>query len=245
MPRFFVEKERISNNTADIVGEDVKHIRRVLRLGAGDKVVLFDKAGWEYHARIREGNSKGLKVDIFKKFLPHRESPLEIVLGQSLPRFPKMDLIVQKGTELGVSEILPFNSHRSIPRLSEKRMLKRVERWRKIALEATKQCGRNSTPHIGSPVDFTEILARDLKDGLKLILWEEEAVSLKRVLDINPNKNGFFILIGPEGGFTGGEIQEAQEAGFNVASIGNRILRSETASISVLSIIQHRFGDLN
>ena len=246
MSRFFIEKDRIKDNTGIIVGEEVKHITRVLRLGVGDKVVLFDEAGWEYHAKIKEESSRELRVDIFKKFLPQRESTIEIILGQGLPKLPKMDIIVQKGTELGVSEILPFNSDRSIPKLIYDKSFRKVERWRKIALEATKQCGRNSPPYIASPVDFSEILIKDLKDTLKLILWEEEGdMGLKEVLDLNPGANKFFILVGPEGGFNSSEIQKAHEAGFNVVKMGIRILRSETASIGILSIIQHRFGDLN
>jgi len=246
VPRFFIEKGRIRDNIGIIVGEDVKHISRVLRLGVGDRVVLFDDAGWEYHAKIKEESFRELMVDIIKKFLPQRESPIEIILGQGLPKLPKMDIIIQKGTELGVSEILPFNSDRSIPKLINDKSFKKVERWRKIALEATKQCGRNFPPHIASPVDFSEILTKDLKDALKLILWEEEgAAALKEVFDLNPNANKFFILVGPEGGFSRIEIRKAHEAGFNVANMGIRILRSETASISILSVIQHRFGDLN
>jgi len=245
VPRFFVEKGRINNNVAHIAGEGMKHISRVLRLGVGDKVVLFDETGWEYHATITVENTKELKLDICKRLLPHRESQLELILGQGLPRLSKMDLIIQKGTELGVSKILPFNSHRSIPKIRKEKILKKVERWQKIALEATRQCGRNLIPHIGAPVDFVDILTRDWQDGLKLILWEGEAMGLKKVFDINPGKNKFIVLVGPEGGFTNSEIKESQKAGFKLVSLGNRILRSETASISILSIIQHRFGDLN
>ncbi|MFH1624270.1 MAG: 16S rRNA (uracil(1498)-N(3))-methyltransferase [Pseudomonadota bacterium] len=246
MPRFFIEKDRIRNNVAIIAGEEVKHITRVLRLGVGDKVILFDDAGWEYSATIKGGNSRELKGDILKKFLPQRESPLQIVLGQGLPRLSKMDLIVQKGTELGVSEIVPFHSSRSIPRLTEGKLAKRVERWQKIAREATKQCGRNLIPHICPPVDFAEILTRDLGGSLKLVLWEEGGgVGLKEILDTNQGKKGFFILVGPEGGFIANEIEKAREAGFHPVSMGSRILRTETASISILSVIQHRYGDLN
>ena len=128
MPRFFIEKGRIRDNIGIIVGEDVKHISRVLRLGVGDRVVLFDDAGWEYHAKIKEESFRELMVDIIKKFLPQRESPIEIILGQGLPKLPKMDIIIQKGTELGVSEILPFNSDRSIPKLINDKSFKKVER---------------------------------------------------------------------------------------------------------------------
>ncbi|MFH2012764.1 MAG: 16S rRNA (uracil(1498)-N(3))-methyltransferase [Pseudomonadota bacterium] len=246
MPRFFIDKRSIDENIGILVGEDVKHISKVLRLGVGDKLFLFDDAGWEYHAKIKETGTKELKVDIFQKFLPHRESPIEIVLGQALPKQTKMDFIVQKGTELGVSEILPFSSDRSIPKLTNDKSFKKVERWRKIALEATKQCGRNFPPKIAHPIDFSEILKKDLKDAFKLILWEEErSVGLKEVLDINQDAAKFFILVGPEGGFSSSEIEKARKAGFNVAKMGIRVLRSETASISILSIVQHRFGDLN
>ena len=245
MHRFFVEKDRIKDNTAVIVGEDIKHIRRVLRLGIGDRVILFDKSGLEYYSTIRKVSLKALEVEIFKKKLPQRESPLEIILAQGLPRLPKMDIIVQKVTELGVSKILPFHSHRSIAKLSEEKSLKKVKRWQKIALEATKQCGRNSIPQICTPVDFAEITRINLRDGLKLILWEEESVfGLKQLLDAHPEKGAFLILVGPEGGFIHTEIKQARKEGFHVVSMGNRILRSETASISIISIIQHRFGDL-
>ena len=246
MARFFVQKENVKKNVATVVGSDVKHIRRVYRLGVGDRVVLFDGTGCEYHAEIISANSKELTVNILESFLPQRESPIETVLGQGLPKLPKMDMIVQKGTELGVSEILPFYSHRSIPNLTGDRLSRRVERWRKIALESSKQCGRDRIPNVGTPIDFAEILSVKLQNSLKIILWEgESATGLKGTFDANPDKTKFIILIGPEGGFTNSEILKAEEAGFNVVSMGDRILRSETASISILSVIQYRFGDLN
>jgi 16S rRNA (uracil1498-N3)-methyltransferase len=246
MPRFFIESDKIKNNIAVIDGEDVKHIRRVLRLGVGDHLILFDNTGLEYHAVIIDVSPKELKVNILKTFLPKREPTIEVVLGQGLPRLPKMDIIVQKGTELGVSRILPFNSQRSIPRLTKEKTFKKVKRWQKIALEAAKQCGRNSTPYIALPVNFSEILTENFEDGLKLILWEEEkTLGLRHVLNNNSNLKRFIVLVGPEGGFVETEIEDAQKKGFHVVSMGARILRTETASISILTIIQHRFGDLN
>ena len=246
MPRFFIEKDRIKDGSATIKGDELKHIRKVLRLGLGDSVILFDEEGWEYHATITKENSRDLKADIIKKCLPQRDSPIEIILAQGLPRLPKMDLVIQKSTELGVSQVLPFHSHRSLPRLSQEKSLMRAARWRKIALESSKQCGRTSIPYIGVPVSFSEIVAKHLKNSLKIILWEEEKeLGLKKILDDHGEKKSFFIIVGPEGGFIDTEIQKASEAGFHGVHIGRRILRTETAGISILSIIQHRFGDLS
>ncbi|MDY6853757.1 MAG: 16S rRNA (uracil(1498)-N(3))-methyltransferase [Thermodesulfobacteriota bacterium] len=246
MPRFFIESDKIKNSIAIIDGKDVKHIRRVLRLGVGDHIILFDDTYMEYHAVIIDGNSKEIKAKILNNYLAKREPTIEVILGQGLPRLSKMDIIVQKGTELGVSKILPFNSHRSIPRLTNEKTAKKVKRWQKIALEAAKQCGRNSTPYIALPVDFSKILTDDFEDGLKLILWEEEKTfSLRYVLNNNANLKRFFVLVGPEGGFVETEIEDAQKKGFHVVSMGARTLRTETASMSILTIIQHRFGDLN
>ncbi|MDY7030275.1 MAG: 16S rRNA (uracil(1498)-N(3))-methyltransferase [Thermodesulfobacteriota bacterium] len=247
MPRFFIEKEAVKDNVAEIVGEDARNISRVLRLGIGDNVILFDEDGLEYHCVIRQRNSKRLKVEIIQKVYLQRESSVEIILGQGLPKLHKMDIIVQKSTELGIHELVPFHAHRSMPKLDRERLIKKVERWRKIALEATKQCGRNIIPHIEYPIDFKEIIKNEeATDGLKLFLWEGDGtIDLREILQANSDKKRFIVLVGPEGGFTDKEVQDANEHGFKTASMGSRILRSETASISIVSIIQYMFGDLH
>lgn len=246
MPRFYVPKDAIRNNVAEITGEDIKHIRKVLRLRTGDPIILFDDTGSEYHGVLGCGDSKGLSVEIIKKAYVERESPIEIILGQALAKFHKMDFVVQKITELGATEFIPFHSNRSVVKLDEDKLAKKRDRWQKIALEATKQCGRNKVTRISPPVNLNEIFEKQMPGSLKLIPWEgDKTLDLKGLLNMNSDKKKFFVLVGPEGGFTKREIQEAKEAGFHPVSMGNRILRSETASISIVSVIQHRFGDLH
>jgi 16S rRNA (uracil1498-N3)-methyltransferase len=155
-----------------------------------------------------------------------------------------MDYLIQKATELGVKEIIPFFSSRSIPLLEKSKGLKRLHRWERIAIEASKQCGRGVVPKIGPLKDYSEMLQASSPEFLRLILWEEEGTRLKEVLEGSKEKTRIFSLVGPEGGLSQEEVDRAKKIGFIPVTLGKRILRSETASLCLLSILQYEWGDI-
>ena len=245
MRRFFLEKNRVKESKATIRGSEAKHIGRVLRLGVGDTLYLLDENGWEYKAEIISKSSKLVEVELLKKSPPRDDSSIIVVLGQALPKAKKMDFIVQKATELGVSTIIPFFSERTIPSLDDKQLKKRRIRWKRIAAEATKQCGRLVVPQIEEMLPFKEILKEWSDNSLKIILWEDEKnIKLKQVLSENQPHQKVIILIGPEGGFTAEEVDMARQAGFKSVSLGKYILRTETVGLCLLNILQYEWGEL-
>jgi 16S rRNA (uracil1498-N3)-methyltransferase len=227
-----------------IEGDEVRHIRRVLRLKTGDEIVVFDGSAKEYEGKIVEERSSSVVIRIQNILSSKRESPLEITLAQSLLKGEKMDDLIQKATELGVKEILPFFSSRSVPVLERSRGLKRRYRWEKIAIEASKQCGRGVIPKIEPLQDYSEMLQNIPPDFLRFILWEREGTRLKEVLGGLKEKTKIFFIVGPEGGLSQEEVELSIERSFIPITLGKRILRSETASLSLLSILQYEWGDM-
>ncbi len=245
MRRFFLEKNSVKEGKAIIRGSEAKHIGKVLRLGVGDTLYLLDENGWEYQAAIISKSSKLVEVELLKKSPPRDDPLITVVLGQALPKAKKMDFIVQKATELGVSTIIPFFSERTIPSLDDDQLKKRHIRWKRIALEATKQCGRLVVPHIEEMLPFKEILKEWSDNYLKIILWEDEKnIKLKQVLSENQPHQRIIILIGPEGGFTAEEVDMARQAGFKSVSLGKYILRTETVGLCLLNILQYEWGEM-
>lgn len=245
MRRFFLEKNKIQDGKATIRGSEARHIGRVLRLGAGDTLYLLDENGWEYKAAIISKRSNRVEVELLKKSPPMADPSITVVLGQALPKAQKMDFIVQKATELGVTTIVPFFSERTIPSLNDEQLNKRRIRWKRIALEATKQCGRSVVPRIGDMLPFKDMLNECDDNSLKIILWEDEKdIKLKQVLSDHQHHQKVIILIGPEGGFTSEEVDMARQAGFKSVRLGKYILRTETVGICLLNILQYEWGEL-
>jgi 16S rRNA (uracil1498-N3)-methyltransferase len=244
MARFYVPQPWIENGMLKIEGDEVKHIRKVLRLKTGDGIVVFDGLGKELEGTIVEERLSSVVIRIQNIFSSERDSPLEVTLAQSLLKGEKMDYLIQKATELGVKEIIPFFSSRSVPFLEKSRRLKRHYRWEKIAVEASKQCGRGVVPKIESLQDYSDMLQMASTEDLRLILWERERIKLKEVLERSKEKRKIFFIIGPEGGFNQLEVDEAKKAGFTPVTLGRRILRAETASLCFLSILQYERGDI-
>jgi len=227
-----------------IEGDEVRHIRKVLRLKRGDEIVVFDGSGKEYEGTIVEEGPSSVVIMIQNIFSSETESQLEITLAQSLLKGDKMDYLIQKATELGVKEIIPFFSSRSVPLIEKSRRLKRYHRWERIAVEASKQCGRGVVLKIEPLQDYSEILRTASPDSLRLILWEREGVRLKEALERSEEKTKIFFIIGPEGGLSEEEVDEAKRNGFTRVNLGRRILRSETASLCLVSILQYEWGDM-
>jgi 16S rRNA (uracil1498-N3)-methyltransferase len=244
MSRFYVPAPQIEKGMIRVEGNEVRHIRRVLRLKTKDEIVIFDGLGKEYEGLIVEEDPSSVVIKIQNVFSSKRDSPLEVTLAQSLLRGEKMDYLIQKATELGVKEIIPIFSSRSVPLLEKSGKLKRHHRWERIAIEASKQCGRGVIPKIEPLQDYSEMLKIASSDFFRLILWEREGIKLKEVLERSKEKAKIFAVIGPEGGFSQEEVEEAKGTGFIPVTLGKRILRAETASLCLLSILQYERGDI-
>ncbi|HLB06013.1 MAG TPA: 16S rRNA (uracil(1498)-N(3))-methyltransferase [Thermodesulfobacteriota bacterium] len=242
MHRFYIDERMSVGGEAYIKGPEARHVKDVLRLKVGDKVVLFDGSGMEFSGEITGIARDQVSVDILEGKEGETESPIEIILGQGIPKSDKMDLIVQKSTELGVSKIVPIFTERVVPKSFSPNKL---ERWRRIAIEACKQSGRVTVPEVLEPIRFEEFVKNADIPSLCLIPWEEEKeTSLEKVLPAALISGKVTLIVGPEGGLAGPEIELARRGGFTPVSLGKRILRTETVSISLLSIIQYLYGDL-
>lgn len=244
VPRIYHPQTLDEESTTELGEDYLVYLRDVLRLGEGDELVLFDGVGHEYRAVIRGFESGAVQLAITtKEDVTFPET--RITLAQSLPKGRKMEFIIQKATELGVNHIIPFISSRSIPRLAGDRAAAKVARWRKVAVEASRQCGRADVPEVSEILSFDEMLRSADGDALRIILWEgEEERGIREILTDERHKDspGQCVVIGPEGGFSWEEIERARQRGFLSASLGRLILRTETAPLAVLSILQYEKG---
>jgi 16S rRNA (uracil1498-N3)-methyltransferase len=246
IPRIFLPRPMEVGFLCDLREEDQTYIRSVLRLKKNDHLVVFDGQGHEYQAMIRQVKSNCTVVEILKKYCP-QDKPIRITLFQALPKAGKLDFIIQKATELGVDRIVPFQSARSVSRLTDEKKRQKESRWQKIAVEAARQCGRADVPMVSSCLDFKEMIGGENSRGLKIIFWEEEEkTGLRDVLRHKKSESmeEMFVIVGPEGGFLKEEVDQAREAGFQSVSLGRQILRVETAVLAILSIIQYEKGIL-
>lgn len=246
MHKFFVPKSNIDGKNAIIDGEDVKHIYRVLRLQIGDKVSVNNSEGKEYIGEIISIDKKEVNINLLEENAINNESPVEVYLFQGLPKSTKMDLIVQKNTELGVKAITPIITKRVVVK-TELKEFKKVDRWNKIALEASKQSKRSLVPQINIPIDFELLLEELKKMDLVIVPYEnQEGYGIKKLIqNIDKNNiNKVGIIIGPEGGFEESEILKLKEIGAQIVTLGPRILRTETAGFACLSLIMYELGDL-
>ncbi|OHW62555.1 ribosomal RNA small subunit methyltransferase E [Andreesenia angusta] len=245
MHRFFVDRSQISGEVVTISGEDLKHIKNVLRLKEGEEVSICDGEENDYVAVIESIDSQEVLLSIVESFKSKGEAPIKLKLYQGLPKGDKMELIVQKCTELGVSEIVPMATKRAVVKLSdEKKIAKKLERWQKIAEEAAKQSKRGRIPLVDRLVTLKEAVSELGEDELALMLYESEREnSLKKALRGYDGKN-VSVFVGPEGGFEESEAEMLKAAGAKVVSLGNRILRTETAGLAASAVIMYELGDL-
>jgi len=244
VPRIYSPGRKDSEGTIELGAEDLHYIKHVLRLTPHDPIVVFDGGGCEYDTVIDRFTPSGVFLTV-RSSTRVDDFPVRITLAQSLPKESKMDLIVQKATELGVWRIVPFISSRTVPRLTEEKKTARVKRWQKIAAEASKQCLRAHIPDVGGIVSYQDMLAETDPEALNIIFWEEEAQrGIKEILTDASymKKEELLIVIGPEGGFSRDEAAMAQERALITAHLGRQILRVETASLAVLAIIQYETG---
>lgn len=247
MRRFFVEEIKEKDGHVVITGSEAMHILRVLRMKKGDYLILMDRKGNRFEAVIESCGRQELYVKLERPFPAPPEPLFKISLCQAMLKSRSMDYIIEKSSELGINEITPFYSERTIVRLNEDKAGGKIRRWQEIAQSAAKQSDRMKPAEIFSPLPFRELFDKLKKhDGLKVVLWEkEESKDLKKVLKNSPALTEFIGLVGPEGGFTREEIDVAKESGFTPVSLGRRILRAETAAITLVAIVQYELGDLS
>ncbi|MGH8073342.1 MAG: 16S rRNA (uracil(1498)-N(3))-methyltransferase [Lysobacter sp.] len=217
------------------------HLARVLRLGVGDECVLFNGDGSDYAARVLAVGKRELRVAVTAATPVERESPLRIVLLQGIARGEKMDLILQKATELGVTGLHPVTSQRSEVKLDEARAAKRLAHWRNVVTAACEQSGRAVVPEVLAPAALQDALASLPVGGLRLLLDPEGAQSLGTLESIN---GPVLLAVGPEGGWSPRDHEQLQSAGFQGLRLGPRVLRTETAGLAAIAALQSRFGDL-
>lgn len=238
MHRFYVPSEQVSSDRIHILGSDAAQIMTVLRMKPGENIEIFDSLGNIYLSRIKETGKEKVSCIVIEKKREDIESKIDATLAQCLPKGKKMDLIIQKATELGVNSIIPVMSERSVPKIEEKAERK-IDHWQKIAKEAAEQSGRSIIPRISPLSRFDDIIKSAKSYELALIPWEsEQKNSLKTILkgiQANLLTGKLLILIGPEGGFSVPEVNKAVRSGFKSITLGKRILRTETAAIALLA----------
>ena len=251
MARFFLSRDAmdLAAGVIPITGDDAHHIAFSLRMAVGETLTVCDMQRTEYACTITEIRPEQVLLRIDEIRENSTELPLEITLYQSLPKGDKMDYIVQKAVELGVSRVVPVAGARCIVKLDEQNARKKIARWQKIAGEAAKQCGRGMIPEIGMPLSFAQAIAEGKQTDLPLFCYEGDGtVSLRAVLDDagarlaqSAARPTAAVYIGPEGGYDTREVALAAEAGFPSVNLGRRILRCETASGFVLSCMTYAF----
>jgi 16S rRNA (uracil1498-N3)-methyltransferase len=246
MRRFFVPPELLTGPTTRISGELFRHLATVLRLKEGETVRLADGRGGEFLATITALDREGMAMALAaaETCSPAAGFPA-ITLYQGLPKGEdKIDLILQKATELGAAELVPFMAARSVPKLAGEKLAKRLVRWQRIIQEAARQSEGETIPRLTFGADLTAVLQRQSHD-LQLLFWEgEKQQGLKDALSGSAKPASIGIIVGPEGGLTCQEVAVAQAAGYLPISLGKRILRTETAGLAVLAILQYCWGDL-
>ena len=248
MRRFFIDPESITGSTAVLTGPEARHISTVLRLSTGTTIILFDGSGSYYEAMLTRISTSRVETKVVA-ITPHIETGEDfhpaLHLGIGLVKGKKMDLIIQKITELGVAGLHPFRSRYCA---TQEKTKDRLSRWQKIAIEACKQCNRPKPLDINPTQDIKELLSKDAEKvhDLKLIFWEnkEGQKSLREIFDPLKKIQSVMTLIGPEGGFSADEVKLAIDAGYEPVTMGSRILRVETAAITAVSILQHELGNL-
>jgi 16S rRNA (uracil1498-N3)-methyltransferase len=242
MARFFVNKEKIRENIIIIDGADAHHIARSLRMAEGDEAIVCDGEGTEYLTRLVRIRDEECQCEIIERLDSETEPPVNITLCMAYPKGDKLEVVIQKAVELGASRIIPFESSRCIKRPKAEKAEKQTARLERIAEEAAKQCGRAKIPTVSQPMSFSQMLDEATKTSLALFCYEnEDGLTVKNILAENDKPDSIAIIVGSEGGFSAEEAAVAIEAGCKSVSLGNRILRCETAPSFVLSAISYEY----
>lgn len=245
MQRYFV-KQRAKDNRFIIEEEDRHHICKVMRMAAGDEIICVNPDNKSAICRITEITDEQVIAEVVQWKDEISELPIKVIIASGLPKGDKLEWIIQKSTELGAHEFLPFTARRSVVKWDDKKAAKKVDRWQKIAKEAAEQSHRSLLPNVASPLSFKALLGKSKEYDYKLVAFEEESrnsetsVFSSTLKKMKP-EDSLLLVFGPEGGFTDGEIQEMQEFGFSPCGLGPRILRTETAPLYALGAISYHF----
>ncbi len=235
MLRLFVPRVQVEGTRVRIVGAELRHLR-TLRLGPGEPLAVFDEDGNEHEVRLERLGGRAAEARIVATDRPARESTLDLTLAPALLKGVKMDLVIEKATELGARRILPVLSRFAVGRGA------RIERWHRIAMAAAKQSGRSVVPAVEAPLPLTELVRRPW-EALRLIAWESERDVPLAALPTPAD--AVVVAVGPEGGFAEDEIADARAHGFVTVTLAPRVLRAETAAIVAAALCLHRWGDLS
>jgi len=244
IPRIYSPNNLDNKSDCELGSDNLKYLKQVMRLKKGDKIYVFDGFGHEFEAIISDFSTKTVFIELGKK-IPQADKEISITLAQAIPKAGKMDTIVKSAAELGADVIIPFEGIRSVSRIANEKCSSKVARWQKIATEAARCCHSSYIARISEVLSFADMLSLASGDVLRLIFWEEEFQ--QTVKDVLTDKTfaaakNFFIVIGPEGGFSKDEVILARENGFVSVSLGKQILKVETAVGAILSIIQYEKG---
>jgi 16S rRNA (uracil1498-N3)-methyltransferase len=245
MQRYFVEPNAIGSDLVTITGDDVKHIVRVMRMEAGDEVIVCDGRGQAYRVELTDLGDKAVIGRIVEPLHDEVESKVKITLAQGLPKGDKMELIVQKGTEVGISAFIPLDMKRCIVQYDHKKEAKRRERWEKIAKEAAEQAHRTIIPEVTEGKTFKQWMLTLNEYDLVIVPYEaEKAKGIREVLGSHPNVENICVLIGPEGGIASEEIDTALAAGAIPVTLGPRIMRTETAGLVAATCVLYHYDQM-
>ncbi len=241
IPRIYYPACLNSGRLIELEGQAAVYLARVLRLRAGNALVLFNGEGGEFAARLLEVGRRSVRIEVGERSLREMESPLQLVLAQGISRGERMDYTVQKAVELGVSRIVPLETARTTVNLAGERRAKRLAHWQGVVVSACEQCGRNRVPPVEPVRGLDGWLAEVVgQPGLKLALHHRAEASLA---GLPPPSGPVTLLIGPEGGLSESEIEAAVGCGFRPLRLGPRVLRTETAAVAAMSVLQWLWGD--
>jgi 16S rRNA (uracil1498-N3)-methyltransferase len=240
LSRVYLNAPLECGSRATLSGSAAAHLTRVLRLKSGDPLTLFNGGAREFEATLLQAHAGTVTVEVGAAHEVDRESPLPLVLVQGVSRSERMDLTVQKATELGVTRLIPVLSERSVVKLDTAQAARKLEHWRAIAIAACEQSGRNRPPEVQPPLAYRQFIGSPLEVSTRLLL---SPLASLRVADVPRPAAGVMVLIGPEGGLSASEQAQALEAGFIAVRLGPRVLRTETAALAALTLLQREFGD--
>ena len=244
MYHFFVSEEQINGENAYIEGSDVNHIANVLRMKPGEELLISVKGDWDYLCKIDDIETDRVNLKVLES-MEQRELPVNITLLQGIPKSDKLEMIIQKAVELGVSEIIPVKTKRVVVKIEEKKQASKANRWNAIAESAAKQSKRSIIPKVSEPMSIDNALEIVKDFGVKLIPYEnaDGIDKTRKILDSMDKTKNIAVFIGPEGGFEEAEVERIKNSGFEVITLGKRILRTETAGLALLSNIMIRLED--
>lgn len=248
MPKFFVRNNQVKCNEIEIIGEDVNHITNVLRMKIGENFQICNVDTTDnYIVELSKIDKNIVNCKIIKQVESQAESNINLSIFQGIPKSDKMELIIQKSTELGVTDFIPVDMERCISKINKKDENKKIDRWQKISEVAAKQSGRDKIPKINNVINIDGICNIINKYNIIIVPYEkEEIITLKNIIDdIKNSENEIYnigIVIGPEGGFEYSEIEKLKEHGAKIVTLGKRILRTETVALAMASVIMYELG---